>query len=136
MGPSYIILDCEFFTGLPYLRMKKVFTDSFILHDETINDPALKDDIQAYKARLGSQFLNEAMEDKLPNPVNMRDDARKELNDLWAKRWFKFQPLWKIRNYFGEKIALYFAWSGTLITSLWIPTLFGLAIFFYGLHLR
>ena len=116
--------------------MKNVFVDAFILHDETLNDPALKDDIKAYKARLGSQFLNEDLEEKMHNPAHMKDDTRKELNDQWAKRWFKYQPLWKIRNYFGEKIALYFAWSGMLIMSLWIPTLLGLGIFFYGLHLR
>ena len=61
-------------------------------------------------------------------------DARKDMNDTWT-RFFKYQPMWKIRNYFGEKIAFYFAWSGMLISSLWLPTLFGLGVFAYGMYL-
>lgn len=43
--------------------------------------------------------------------------------------------MWKIRNYFGEKIAFYFAWVGILIMSLWIPAFIGLGVFSYGLYL-
>lgn len=118
--------------GLPYLRMKKVYSDGFILHDETMNDPALKDDLNAYKARLGSQFMLNEID--LPKPGSLQDDFRGDLDEKWAKRWFKYQPLWRIRNYFGEKIALYFAWSGVLISTLFIPTLLGLGIFGYGLY--
>jgi len=67
--------------------------------------------------------------------VGSGEDARQELDRTWAKSC-RFQPLWKIRNYFGEKIAMYFAWSGMLIISLWPPMLFGFAVFLYGLYLR
>ena len=32
----------------------------------------------------------------------------------WAtlRTWYKKQPLWLIKNYFGVKIGLYFAWLG------------------------
>jgi len=62
-------------------------------------------------------------------------DARHELDRTWAKSC-RFQPLWKIRNYFGEKIALYFAWCGMLTMTLWVPMIFGFIVFLYGLYLR
>lgn len=123
--------------------MKKIYTDSLVLHDETeaINDPTLQDDIKAYQAKLGSQFLMDNMDDnkKLPDFAKntlTNEDTRKDLDKTWAKNWFRYQPMWKIRNYFGEKIAFYFAWCGILISSLIMPTLLGLAIFIYGLTIR
>ncbi|XP_048774148.2 anoctamin-7-like isoform X2 [Ostrea edulis] len=105
--------------NLPFLIMKNVYKDSVVLHEASEvgknndEDSADEDEDQKETERLA-------------------DDPRALLNRSWTKL-FKFQPLWRIRNYFGEKIALYFAWSGHLITSLWLPMLFGLAIFIYGL---
>jgi anoctamin-4 len=53
----------------------------------------------------------------------------------WASpsRWYKKQPLWLIKKYFGEKIGLYFAWLG-FYTKMLIPaSVVGLLCFFYGL---
>lgn len=52
----------------------------------------------------------------------------------WAnlKKWYKKQPLWLIKNYFGVKIGLYFAWLGFYTQMLVIPAFVGLFCFIYG----
>ncbi len=63
------------------------------------------------------------------------NDKLSKLDSSWAslRNLFKYQPLWGIRSYFGEYVALYFAFCGVLISSLWIPTLTGVAFFALGL---
>ena len=104
--------------------MKKHYIDAFILHE----DSAL--------SKSAEKQLDEAAGIRCDEEdINLEIDPRKELDQTWTK-FYKFQPLWKIRNYFGEKIGFYFAWVGKLVSSLWIPCLFGLACFFYGLKVR
>uniref|UniRef100_A0A8C1KAJ4 Anoctamin n=1 Tax=Cyprinus carpio TaxID=7962 RepID=A0A8C1KAJ4_CYPCA len=60
---------------------------------------------------------------------------QKELKQSWA-RWsacFRGQPITNVRNYLGEKVALYFLWLGWY-TFLLIPaSVIGLVVFLYGL---
>ncbi|XP_033610717.1 anoctamin-4 isoform X5 [Cryptotermes secundus] len=66
------------------------------------------------------------------NGINL---DRRLLYSEWAcpSRWYKKQPLWLIKKYFGEKIGLYFAWLG-FYTKMLIPaSVVGLLCFFYGL---
>ncbi|XP_033223638.1 anoctamin-4 isoform X2 [Belonocnema kinseyi] len=54
---------------------------------------------------------------------------------IWARpsQWYKKQPLWLIRRYFGEKVALYYAWLGFYTKALYPPAVVGLLCFFYGI---
>ncbi|XP_076118970.1 anoctamin-9 [Alosa pseudoharengus] len=60
---------------------------------------------------------------------------QKELRKSWA-RWtacFQGQPITNVRNYFGEKVALYYLWLGWY-TFLLIPAaVLGVIVFLYGL---
>ncbi|XP_078725433.1 anoctamin-1-like [Lampetra fluviatilis] len=59
---------------------------------------------------------------------------RKVLYEEWASYgvFYKYQPIDLIRQYFGEKIGLYFAWLG-VYTALLIPvSALGVVVFAYG----
>ncbi|XP_063728577.1 uncharacterized protein LOC134856143 [Symsagittifera roscoffensis] len=79
------------------------------------------------KAASGSQTTQQKKDDKFYY------DARKDLHFRWVTPKMKLLPLFRIRNYFGEKIALYFAWTETMILSLWIPAILGIIVFIYGM---
>lgn len=86
--------------GLGYMLLEGAYIDAFILHERSLNDAQFPpNDNGDDSSFLHSQDIA---------------DPRKALHDTWLKH-FRYQPLWKIRNYFGEKIALYFGWLGELI---------------------
>ncbi|NXB39486.1 ANO9 protein, partial [Eulacestoma nigropectus] len=61
-------------------------------------------------------------------PLHKKEEIREILKDKWA-RWgviFKKQPIKEIRHYFGEKVALYFAWLGWYTYLLVFAALAGL----------
>ena len=60
---------------------------------------------------------------------------RQFLSQEWAcwKKLFSRQPLDAIRDYYGVKIALYFAWLGFYTFMLVLPSLAGLICFVYAL---
>ncbi|CAF4888233.1 unnamed protein product [Pieris macdunnoughi] len=68
------------------------------------------------------------------NPDKTQTD-RRLLYLEWARpaKWYKKQPLWLVRRYFGEKIALYFSWLGFYTKMLYAPAIVGTLCFLYGL---
>ncbi|NWZ10542.1 ANO9 protein, partial [Agelaius phoeniceus] len=62
-------------------------------------------------------------------PLHKKEEIREILKKKWA-RWrvlFKEQPIEQIRCYFGEKVALYFAWLGWYTYLLIFAAVAGLA---------
>lgn len=61
-------------------------------------------------------------------------NPRQILYHYWARwgRWFKYQPLDHIRDYFGEKIGIYFAWLGFYTAWLLPAAIVGVLVFLYG----
>ena len=63
----------------------------------------------------------------------------KGMRDVLSKEWaairkiHKFQPLDAVRDYFGVKVALYFAWLGFYTNLLIFPSIIGILCFCYGL---
>ena len=61
-------------------------------------------------------------------------NERQILYEYWARwgKWFKYQPLDHIREYFGEKIGIYFAWLGFYTAWLLPASVIGVIVFLYG----
>ncbi|KAF6017966.1 hypothetical protein EB796_023726 [Bugula neritina] len=118
--------------GLPYLLMKGVYDDAFILHDESADNVKESEKFNEGESK-GKEQEGGFRQEALQSVLSYFGDSRHDLNVTWPNV-LKFQPLWKIRNYFGEEIALYFAWVGLFILSIFLPMLFGLAVFGYGMY--
>ncbi|NWX41574.1 ANO9 protein, partial [Steatornis caripensis] len=68
-------------------------------------------------------------------PLHEKEEVREFLTEKWA-RWreiFCQQPIEEIRCYFGEKVALYFAWLGWYTYLLGIAAVVGLVVFVAGI---
>src|SRR4051794_14038926 len=59
---------------------------------------------------------------------------RMYLYESWVKpsQLFRHQLLDAIRDYYGERVAMYFAWLGFYTKMLIIPAIFGLLVLAYG----
>ncbi|CAF0848775.1 unnamed protein product [Brachionus calyciflorus] len=66
--------------------------------------------------------------------VDGKKTDRQLMWEYWAKpkNWAIYQPIYIIRQYFGEKLAFYFAWLGFYTTWLLLPSIIGLFVFLYG----
>ncbi|XP_054714021.1 anoctamin-8-like [Uloborus diversus] len=66
-------------------------------------------------------------------PLHSCDDLNK-LKRTWMQAFLKHQPLNDICDYFGVKIAIYFAWLGHYTKALTVPAFFGLFMWlcYYG----
>ncbi|KAM9127924.1 anoctamin-7 isoform 3-T5 [Pangshura tecta] len=98
--------------GVDRLLSENVFAAAFPLHEGPFAVPA---------DRLAPESLTE----------------RQVLFQYWARwrKWNRYQPLDHIRRYFGEKIALYFAWLGFYTGWLLPAAVVGALVFIAGIFL-
>ncbi|XP_034638038.1 anoctamin-7 isoform X2 [Trachemys scripta elegans] len=98
--------------GVDRLLSENVFAAAFPLHEGPFALPA---------DRLAPESLTE----------------RQVLFQYWARwrKWNRYQPLDHIRRYFGEKIALYFAWLGFYTGWLLPAAVVGTLVFIAGIFL-
>ncbi|XP_050787165.1 anoctamin-7-like isoform X3 [Gopherus flavomarginatus] len=96
--------------GINRLLNERVYSAAFPLHEGPFEMPE-------------SEVPNEAL-----NP-------RQVLYHFWAQWgcWYRYQPLDHIRQYFGEKIAIYFAWLGFYTAWLLPAAAVGTVVFLAGL---
>ena len=102
---------------------RKYFDDAFILHDETRNMTHLEQmlsyvqNAHVFETLANNQIyynLKNHSEQQKEGAANKLNDMRDKLQTEWGsfKNIFRYQPLFDIRNYFGEINAFYFAWYG------------------------
>lgn len=123
--------------GLPLLQEEEFIEESFLLHDQTSHKFFMKilENFKSENKNFGPTSI-EYLENTIKQ-FTMTDnvDTRTFLQDHWAsfKNFLKFQPLTEVREYFGEKNALYFGFVGSFITMLWLPSLIGLILWIIGI---
>ncbi|KAI9362124.1 calcium-activated chloride channel-domain-containing protein [Zopfochytrium polystomum] len=97
--------------GIYYLLAENVYTSMFHVHDDD------------YLESMGG----------LAVPTNPTTATRLGLKKIWVTRYFSPQPMNEIASYFGEKVALYFAFMGFYNAWLALASILGLVVFIYGL---
>jgi hypothetical protein len=111
-----------FVAGLAYMLDKKYFDDAFMLHVESEGHKQFDEIIfnlmqdDTYET---SEIIKEL--DTYDNSDNIKNDENNDIRTILDKSWanfgnlFKYQPLKKVRDYFGEYVVLYFSFSGALV---------------------
>mmetsp|Transcript_9072 Transcript_9072/g.21112 ORF Transcript_9072/g.21112 Transcript_9072/m.21112 type:complete len:722 (-) Transcript_9072:33-2198(-) len=114
------------FSSLTQLRILEYIIND---EDELAMGPQM---VQKDQLEPGNTPLDQLIKDKKAKIVFRlhSKEMREFLIQNWVWSWKNRQPIEEIREYFGEKIALYFVWLGYYTTMLWIPALVGIVLTF------
>ncbi|CDS42189.1 anoctamin 8 [Echinococcus multilocularis] len=132
---EFCIEDCENFEG--FFDHETFFTSSerqtivryYLMSLRAMAGDAWDDDIKFSQGQAIMPVLLAAGKIATIFPLHDRE-ALAVLHNSWVRGFTHRQPLDAVAEYFGVKIALYFAWLGHYTTALLIPAIFGLLCWF------
>ena len=124
-----------------FTSAEKIMVINFLLETTCFDEIYDDETDQSVNENVGIHKLiqNGVFEKSYPlhdSSLNFEENSmRTDLNKHWApfKKWYKLQPLDHVKNYFGVKTGLYFAWVDFYTNFLFFATLLGLIPFIYGL---
>jgi len=122
--PDLFFSDCE--------RARLVY---YILEQTRFGDNEL--DLGIFNLQHNGSFIDGYPLHDGPPLADLDDEPvndRQRLQSDWAtmRRFCKYQPIEGIKEYFGEKVALYFAWLGFYTSFLLPAAIVGVLCFIYG----
>jgi anoctamin-1 len=122
------ILDCQKFCsnsdslfGIERLLEDKTYIAAYPLHDGNVStEGSMRNLLHSKWASMKAcQYFSR---------LNLR------FSDFtYLQKWYQYQPLDYIKDYFGVKIGIYFAWLGFYTNMLVIASVAGLISFFFSL---
>ncbi|XP_061465885.1 anoctamin-9 isoform X2 [Rhineura floridana] len=150
-APSWIFQNYQFLLRNPDSKSRVCYTEqldeqqemttatririvSFILHNTEIQSTT-------EKLKLRDLIKNKVFETAFPlheeEYLSAKLDVKRENLGRFQKihwaRWTEIQPIEDIRTYFGEKVALYFAWLSWYTRTLFVAAVPGIILVIYGL---
>ncbi|XP_063887556.1 anoctamin-8-like isoform X4 [Scylla paramamosain] len=86
------------------------------------------EDVQGTVFREGEPIIPKFQSEGMIHAILPLHDYKRieHLRRTWVQTFFRYQPIEAIQQYFGSKIAIYFAWLGHYTTALTVPAVIGL----------
>lgn len=119
--------DDDYAFGVDRLISEEAYMAAYPLHDVRFLKKCIKNVCNKTNHHLLFSIIVQG-EVKIPGSI------RHLLYKEWAavSKWYRYQPLDYIKEYFGVKIGLYFAWLGYYTYMLLLASIVGIACFLYS----
>ncbi|CAG8485548.1 412_t:CDS:10 [Diversispora eburnea] len=122
--------------AIDLLIKNKIFIKFYPIHDgpskvyEEVN--SIHDESSKVYEEVNSIHDESSKDDAFKIKRELETNLRAELNEIWVKSW-GLQPIEKILEYFGEKLALYFVWIEFYNSWLTVASIGGIIVVIYGI---